>query len=194
MKALVDILRDRYQLGHAAFVDRYPSPVLIHRLRTPDGVNLSAETQFARPVSSGAGSVGGEMLSMGLANAKAHVHLNRVLGSLGATGPRAIVDGSIVVFRAQKPAGPAGFSIGRASDAAYRLDFPKISKVHAHLRMDAGGFALADAGSRNGTQLSGVPVPAHSAVALSDGALLQFSQYTFLFYSPAGLYRVLGED
>ncbi len=193
MKAIIEILLERQQLSAAAFGDRYSLPVLIHRLKKPDGISLSAETQFAVRASGTAGLVGGVALSMGLDNAKAHMHLARAMGSLGDHAPQAIADGSIVVFRSIKPPGAKGMSIGRANECTYFLPFPKISKVHAYLKEQAGRWTLVDAGSRNGTQMNGTPVPADAPVIITDGASLQISQCQFLFYTPAGFYRILGE-
>lgn len=193
MKPLIEILLEYKNLSAAAFAECYPWPVLIHRIKLPDQIDLSAETQFARPAVSGGSSVGAAMLSMGLASTKAHLHLTRAMGVLGGAR-QAIVDGSIVVFLSSQRPGSEGLSIGRASDAAYSLPYPKISKVHAYVRQEAGSWILVDAGSRNGSLLNGERVPADGRATLKDGALLQLSQLQFLFYTAEGLYRILGED
>lgn len=66
------------------------------------------------------------------------------------------------------PADRAPATIGRRSDAACRLDDPTVSRQHAVLRREAGGWVLEDAGSRAGTLLNGVPLRAASPLAPGD--------------------------
>ncbi|MCD9032268.1 FHA domain-containing protein [Luteimonas sp. Y-2-2-4F] len=47
--------------------------------------------------------------------------------------------------------------IGRGADCELRIDHPSVSRLHAELHA-AGGWRLADAGSKNGTCVDGEPV------------------------------------
>jgi len=59
-------------------------------------------------------------------------------------------------------------TIGRRSDAACRLDDPTVSREHAVLRREGGGWVLEDAGSRAGTLLNGAPLRMASPLAPGD--------------------------
>ncbi len=52
-------------------------------------------------------------------------------------------------------AGVSSITIGRAEDCTICLDIPKISRVHAEIRIDGSDFRLIDKRSSNGTFLNG---------------------------------------
>ena len=57
------------------------------------------------------------------------------------------------------------FSIGRAAENDLTLTDVRVSRRHARITLEEGGFVLRDEGSRNGTQLNGAAVqsaPLHS--------------------------------
>ncbi|MBI4230380.1 MAG: sigma 54-interacting transcriptional regulator [Planctomycetes bacterium] len=58
------------------------------------------------------------------------------------------------------PLGGTEVRIGRGMDCEILLADPDASRLHATLRARQGGWALADAGSRNGTRVNGVPARA----------------------------------
>ena len=60
------------------------------------------------------------------------------------------------VVRTLQPGAP--LSIGRAADAALRLDHPSVSRVHAELRFDGAHWQLHDPGSKNGSFVDGIRV------------------------------------
>ena len=87
--------------------------------------------------------------------------------------PAAAVD-RVTAIRFTGPSGdlevsaPGEYVIGRAKDAALRVDHPTISRRHALVVLTAEGEALVDdAGGANGTRLNGLPVRKRSR--LSDG-------------------------
>jgi len=49
-------------------------------------------------------------------------------------------------------------SIGRAADAALRIDHPSVSRMHAELLFDGARWQLRDLGSKNGTFVDGIRV------------------------------------
>jgi pSer/pThr/pTyr-binding forkhead associated (FHA) protein len=74
--------------------------------------------------------------------------------------------------------------IGRAPPAdesflqsVQALGLDNISRSHADLRLDAssGFVTLVDLGSRNGTFVDGVRVPANTDVSLRSGAVVRFA-------------------
>jgi FHA domain/Domain of unknown function (DUF1707) len=74
---------------------------------------------------------------------------------------------------------PAGtqrtFTIGRDADCDLVLTDMTVSRSHAGLRREAGGWLLTDAGSTNGTRLNGwrvtEPVPLHAGDEVTFGRL-----------------------
>lgn len=65
-------------------------------------------------------------------------------------------DGAAVV-RAVSP--PETLRIGRAPECGLRLDHPSVSRTHAELAADAGGWVLRDLGSKNGSHVDGARLP-----------------------------------
>jgi signal transduction histidine kinase/CheY-like chemotaxis protein len=72
--------------------------------------------------------------------------------------------------------------IGRASDAAVALDDPEVSRNHARIsRLEIGGYMLEDLGSKNGTQVNGLPISRH---VLSFGDKIQIGPHVMLLFAP----------
>lgn len=196
MRPLIEILHERQHQSAAEFHKLHACPVLVHRLNKQAEIGLSAETQFVPRPSLGGAGLGGALGSLSLANTKATIHLLRALGSLGASTPQSIADGSVLVFAVKPRPGAAArdaLSVGRA-EAAVCLPFPKISKLHAHLTLTGDRAFLADAGSRNGTRVAGKILESGQRVEIENGTLIQFSQYSFLYFSAAGFLRLLSGD
>ena len=194
MKPLIEILLELRRSTDHVFAGGHRCPVLIHRLSPGEARGLSPETQISRFMPEEASTICARLLGLGLVRAKAMARLNGIAGSLGAGGPHAVADRSIVVSLSQVPAGPEGLTIGRDRHAAYSLPYVAISKDHARLVKRERGWAVIDSGSRNGTQVEGEPVSAGSAEALGDGARLELSHHQFLFFSHAGFLLMLTDD
>jgi DNA-binding winged helix-turn-helix (wHTH) protein len=81
--------------------------------------------------------------------------------------------------------------IGRAADAAIRIDAPGISRYHARIRVDGGRATLEDLGSKNGTHLNGrrlsTPEPLDDGNEIRVGGI----SLTFRIGSPGGLTETL---
>ncbi len=58
--------------------------------------------------------------------------------------------------------------LGREEDNDIALDDPKVSRHHAVLRPEAGGYTIADMGSANGTFVNGQQITAPQALAEGD--------------------------
>jgi len=74
------------------------------------------------------------------------------------------------------------FTIGRDSGCDMVLPDPTVSRWHAGLRREPGGWLLDDLGSTNGTLLNGWRVRAW--VPVRDGDLVSFGAVTFVVGTP----------
>ena len=77
---------------------------------------------------------------------------------------------------------PGGLTIGRHAQADLLLpaDAERVSRFHARFhRVEPAGWRLSDLGSRWGTYLNGVRVPAGREVPLNEGDLIRISPWTF---------------
>lgn len=72
--------------------------------------------------------------------------------------------------------------IGRGSDASVTLDDPEVSRNHARVtKSDVGAYLLEDLGSKNGTQVNGLPIARH---LLSFGDKIQVGPHVMLLFAP----------
>ncbi|MEM9016222.1 MAG: adenylate/guanylate cyclase domain-containing protein [Verrucomicrobiota bacterium] len=69
--------------------------------------------------------------------------------------------------------------IGRSSECQVRIADPRVSRRHAMIRKQDGGYFLFDLGSFNGSYLNGSRVTA--ARQLSDGDVLSLAEHEFQF-------------
>ncbi len=83
-------------------------------------------------------------------------------------------------------------TLGRTSRNDMVLEYAEISGLHAFFRHERG-FVLADAGSRNGTWVSGRLLVPHGppSPVLASGESVRFAQLEFTFMSPAACWDVL---
>jgi hypothetical protein len=70
------------------------------------------------------------------------------------------------------------FTIGRQRDCDLYIADMSVSRLHARLARDAGGWLLTDLGSTNGTRLNGWRV--RDAVPVRAGDQIQFGSAQFL--------------
>jgi len=77
-------------------------------------------------------------------------------------------DGSIGVLHLpngqQMVLGEYLVTMGRLPECTVSFDDPNISRVHAEIRPDGGGFIVSDAGSTNGTSVNGVKISNHRLI------------------------------
>ncbi|MET0793490.1 MAG: ATP-binding protein [Polyangiaceae bacterium] len=72
--------------------------------------------------------------------------------------------------------------IGRGGDATVTLEDPEVSRSHARIsKSDVGAYLLEDLGSKNGTQVNGLPITRH---LLSFGDKIQFGPHVMLLFAP----------
>ena len=77
--------------------------------------------------------------------------------------------------------------VGRHPDCAVVLENPSVSRWHAKVTPEGGGFAVEDLGSRNRTLLNGEPL--HERAVLHDGDAIRVCDVTlhFVLADPADL-------
>jgi pSer/pThr/pTyr-binding forkhead associated (FHA) protein len=81
------------------------------------------------------------------------------------------------------------------ADGSRELVGVALSKFHAFFREDNGVITLMDAGSRNGTMVDGVAVPARGngdAIALRGVCEIRFGSVTATFLPMAKVRRFVG--
>lgn len=72
--------------------------------------------------------------------------------------------------------------IGRSMDASVTLEDAEVSRNHARIsKSDLGAYLLEDLGSKNGTQVNGMPVTRH---LLSFGDKIQVGPRVLLLFAP----------
>ena len=69
-------------------------------------------------------------------------------------------------------------TIGRLADCEIPLDDPGVSRRHAQIRMDAGGYTLIDLASTNGTMVNEATISEHD---LRDGDRITIGQSVLEF-------------
>jgi pSer/pThr/pTyr-binding forkhead associated (FHA) protein len=86
---------------------------------------------------------------------------------------------------------PAVAARTKVSDICLPLSL--ISKSHVYLTWneDKTVYALADAGTTNGTTVEGKRLVSNVATALADGFDVAFGPYKFKFFLPAGFYAFM---
>jgi len=74
------------------------------------------------------------------------------------------------------------FVIGRGVDADLAVAEPTISRLHAALEREGGGFALQDLGSTNGTRVNG---RRETQARLRDGDEIELGRLQLRLRAPA---------
>jgi hypothetical protein len=87
---------------------------------------------------------------------------------------------------------PEQIGIGRAANTDVCVALSSISKYHAFFSADgAGGYVVADAGSKNGSWLDGQRLAPRQPAPLVDGSRVRFGSHKFVFYTHAGFVHLL---
>ena len=88
-----------------------------------------------------------------------------------------VIQGADQGKRFEFTSGPV--ALGRDDSNAVRLHDTEVSRRHAELRLEQGGYRILDLSSANGTFVNGQPV---DQTALSSGDRVQLGQTVLLFH------------
>lgn len=186
MKQLSEYSSDRLRLTRESFLQKYAVPVLLHKWDpNSDDNDIGSTTAHISMM---------DLPPKGLDTAR----LLDPLAVLGLAG-KAPSSPDVVVFPISKRSGAVfhdRVSVGRNRNADIHLPFRRISKFHAYFTASAGGtkIMLTDAGSTNGTFISGKRIPTGQPVEIADKAIIHFSHFLFVFYSANGFYSLLSGE
>ncbi len=106
---------------------------------------------------------------------------------LGAT--EAVV---ILVKKTKDNAFQRGVTVGRTGNNDIVLDDPSVSRFHAWFQRDErGGWTVADAGSKNGTTVSGTRLKSKKPMRIPDMARVRFGEVTLTLFLPERFFSFL---
>ena len=110
----------------------------------------------------------------------------RLERSGGKTSP------AVMCIRKLRDPTPNRITIGRTPNNDLVLEHPQISSLHAFFREKAQRFELADAGSRNGTWVSGrLLAPGGPSEVLASGDPIRLAHLELTFLSASACWDVL---
>lgn len=94
---------------------------------------------------------------------------------------------------AKKPG--AAFStmvtLGRTTNNDIAIADPSISRLHCYVKYEGGRFAIADGGSKNGTQLNGIMLSPRREIPIEQGARIRLGDVTLYFCTAYALFDLL---
>ncbi len=85
----------------------------------------------------------------------------------------------VTVAGRRLPIPPRGATLGRSRDCDIVLDDSSISRRHAEIRPDGGGWTVADLGSTNGVRVNGRTVSGAAALRAGDRVELGSTEIVF---------------
>lgn len=83
-------------------------------------------------------------------------------------------------------------TVGRTPNNDVVLRDVTVSRFHAYFRQRGEKWIMADAGSKNGSELEGAPLEARKERDLASGSALRIGDFDLTFYLASELYGVLG--
>ncbi len=87
---------------------------------------------------------------------------------------------------------PDRITIGRTNNNDVVIADTSVSRLHAYVRRESGGWVVADAGSKNGSFLRGETLEPRREKPMPSRALLKLGDVDLTFYSASDLYAALG--
>ena len=96
---------------------------------------------------------------------------------------------------ALKSAFGLGITVGRTDNNDISVSDPSVSRFQGYFQLDprTGGWTFTDAGSTNGTFLSGRRLPPSRAVPLGPSAAISFGNVPMRFFVPQEFFRYLDD-
>jgi hypothetical protein len=83
-------------------------------------------------------------------------------------------------------------TVGRTANNDIVLDDQSVSRFHAYLQSDErAGWTLTDAGSRNGSFVSGRRLAAKAATALSNACVVRIGAVQLTYFTAQGFFDLL---
>lgn len=98
---------------------------------------------------------------------------------------------AVLVEKTKDNAFQRRITVGRTANNDVVLDDQSVSRFHAFLELGEGGWALTDAGSRNGSFVGGRRLTAKRPVALDNGCTLRFGAVQLRFFLCEGFIEML---
>jgi hypothetical protein len=96
------------------------------------------------------------------------------------------------VVKNQENAFGRGITVGRTGNNDVVLDDGTVSRFHAWFQRETEGrYVLTDAGSKNGSFVSGVRLAPRRPAPVTDGSRLRFGQVELTFYLSNGFSKLL---
>jgi pSer/pThr/pTyr-binding forkhead associated (FHA) protein len=99
----------------------------------------------------------------------------------------------LLVKKTKDNAFQRGVTVGRTGNNDIVLDDPSVSRFHAWFQRDerGGTWTVADAGSKNGTTLSGTRLKGKRPVKVPDQTRLQFGEVPLTLFLPERFFAFL---
>jgi pSer/pThr/pTyr-binding forkhead associated (FHA) protein len=98
---------------------------------------------------------------------------------------------AVVVEKTKDNAFQRRVTIGRTQNNDIVLDDPSVSRFHCWLHEETAGWNVSDAGSRNGTSVSGRRLSPKMPMGLSNGTRLKVGSVELQFHTAQGFLDVL---
>ncbi|MEW6431075.1 MAG: FHA domain-containing protein [Myxococcota bacterium] len=110
-----------------------------------------------------------------------------VMPAIGGGEPLAVV-----IEKTKDNAFQRRITVGRTANNDIVLDDQSVSRFHAYLQQDERSeWTITDAGSRNGSFVSGRRLPSKTPVPLSNACVLRIGAVQLTFYSAQGFMDLL---
>jgi pSer/pThr/pTyr-binding forkhead associated (FHA) protein len=84
--------------------------------------------------------------------------------------------------------------VGRGPECGVRVDDDRVSRRHAALASGSSGWRIADLGSKNGTQVDGVPVDPAKTASLGERSWISFGGLIARFEAVEGTVEALQQE
>lgn len=98
---------------------------------------------------------------------------------------------AVVIEKSADNAFKQRITIGRTANNDIVLDDTSVSRFHAWLEQQNQEWVLVDAGSRNGSTVSGRKIAAKTPIALTNGTPLRIGALSLTYYTTQGFLDLL---